>query len=63
MGIKITIITVVLNNKKFISDAIESVLSQDYTNIEYIIIDGGSTDGSLDIIKSYEKKITQFISE
>jgi glycosyltransferase involved in cell wall biosynthesis len=63
MDLKITIISVVLNNKRFLEDAIKSVLSQDYNNIEYIIIDGGSTDGSLDIIKSYEKRITKFISE
>jgi len=63
MGIKITIITVVLNNKKFITDAIESVLSQDYNHIEYIIIDGGSSDGSLDIIQVYKDKIAKIVSE
>lgn len=63
MTVKISIITVVLNNKKFIANAIESVLSQDYPNIEYIIIDGGSKDGSLKIIQSYENKIHKIISE
>jgi glycosyltransferase len=60
---KISIITVVFNNKKTIKDAIESVLSQTYKNIEYIIIDGASTDGTVEIIKSYKNKIAKFISE
>ncbi|MBN2816772.1 MAG: glycosyltransferase [Campylobacterales bacterium] len=60
---KISIITVVWNNVDTIGDAIESVLSQTYNNIEYIIIDGGSTDGTVDIIESYGSKITKFISE
>jgi glycosyltransferase involved in cell wall biosynthesis len=45
--LKITIITVVYNNVGTIKDAIESVLSQTYKNIEYVIVDGGSTDGTL----------------
>ena len=60
---KISIITVVYNNKKTIQDTIKSVLSQDYKNIEYIIIDGGSTDGTLDIINKYKKRIRKIISE
>jgi glycosyltransferase len=60
---KVSIITVVYNNKNTIKDAIESVLNQTYKNIEYIIIDGGSTDGTVDIIKSYGDKIDKFISE
>ncbi|MEI6507524.1 MAG: glycosyltransferase family 2 protein [Bacteroidota bacterium] len=60
---KISIITVVLDNKKFIADAIESVLKQNYQDIEYIVIDGGSTDGSLEIINAYEHKISKIISE
>ncbi len=59
----ISIITVVRNNKEFIEDAINSVLSQSYPHIEHIIIDGGSTDGTLDIIKKYDKKISKWISE
>ena len=58
-----SIITTVLNNKEFIEDAINSVLNQTYPDIEYIIIDGGSTDGTLDIIKKYENRITKLISE
>ena len=60
---KISIITVVRNNSSTIKDAIESVLSQTYNDIEYIIIDGSSTDGTLDIIQSYAKYITKIVSE
>jgi len=60
---KITIITVCYNRKATIAKAIESVLSQNYDNIEYIIVDGNSTDGTIEIIESYKDKITKFISE
>ncbi|MAC83426.1 MAG: glycosyl transferase [Arcobacter sp.] len=60
---KISIITVVWNNKETIKDAINSVLNQTYKNIEYIVVDGASTDGTIEIVKSYEDKITKFISE
>jgi len=59
----ITIITAVYNNAAEIGCAIESVLSQSYQNIEYIIIDGGSTDGTQKVIQSYGNRITQFSSE
>lgn len=58
-----TVITVVLNRKDYLEETIMSVLSQTYDNVEYIIIDGGSTDGSLDIIKKYEKCIDYCVSE
>jgi len=60
---KVSIITVCFNSEKHIKTAIESVLNQDYDDIEYIIIDGGSTDNTIEIIKSYKDKITTFISE
>jgi glycosyltransferase involved in cell wall biosynthesis len=60
---KISIITIVRNGCEFIEQTIKSVLSQRYDNIEYIVIDGGSTDGTVDIIKSYESKIAKWISE
>lgn len=60
---KISIITVVYNNEKTIKDAIESVLSQTYKNIEYVIIDGMSKDNTVSIIKKYEDKLGYFISE
>ncbi len=60
---KFTIITVVLDNMAFIQDAIESVVCQKNTNIQYIVIDGGSNDGSLEIIKSFGDKISIVVSE
>jgi glycosyltransferase involved in cell wall biosynthesis len=60
---KISIITPVFNQVDYIEQTILSVINQDYDNYEYIIIDGGSTDGTLDIIKSYASKITTWISE
>lgn len=60
---KISIITVSLNSVNTIEDCIKSVVNQSYKNIEYIIIDGASTDGTLDIIKKYENKISFWISE
>lgn len=59
----ITIITIVFNNNDGIEKTIQSVLSQTYGPIEYIIIDGGSTDGTVDIIKKYEKRIAYWKSE
>ncbi len=59
----VSIITVVLNGEKYLEQAILSVLGQSYRNIEYIVIDGGSEDGSLDIIKKYEAEISSWISE
>lgn len=60
---KISIITSVYNNRDTISDAIESVLSQSYPNIEYIVIDGASKDGTVDIISGYADRISTFVSE
>ncbi|MBE0514903.1 glycosyltransferase family 2 protein [Sulfurimonas sp.] len=60
---KISIITVVYNNVATIKDAIDSVLDQTYKNIEYIIIDGASTDGTVEIVQSYGDKISKFVSE
>lgn len=60
---KISIITVVYNNDKTIKSAIESVLTQSYSNIEYVIIDGGSSDKTVNIINEYKDQIGYFISE
>lgn len=60
---KITIITAVYNASVHISDAIESVINQDYDDIEYIVVEGASTDNTLDVVKMYEDKITRIISE
>jgi glycosyltransferase involved in cell wall biosynthesis len=59
----ITVITVVFNGEKHLEQTIQSVINQTYENVEYIIIDGGSTDGTLDIIKKYEEKIDYWVSE
>jgi glycosyltransferase involved in cell wall biosynthesis len=61
--IKISIITIVYNNVKNIERTIKSVLSQNYPNIEYIVVDGGSTDGSVEVIQRYQNRIHKFISE
>ncbi|WP_221391859.1 glycosyltransferase family 2 protein [Dyadobacter sp. NIV53] len=60
---KVSIITVVFNGIATLQSCIESVLMQDYEFIEYIIIDGNSTDGTKELIKSYGSRIHQFISE
>ncbi|TDE17460.1 glycosyltransferase family 2 protein [Dyadobacter psychrotolerans] len=60
---KVTIITVVYNGRNTISSCIDSVLMQDYDNIEYIIIDGKSSDGTIEVIRSYENRIFRLISE
>jgi glycosyltransferase involved in cell wall biosynthesis len=59
----ITIITVVYNGEKYLEETILSILNQEYKNIEYILIDGGSTDSTLNIIKKYENKLDFWISE
>lgn len=59
----VTVITSVFNGINYIEQTIQSVINQSYPNVEYIIIDGGSTDGTLDIIRKYENYIDYWISE
>ncbi len=59
----VTIVTVVFNGEKHLEQTIQSVISQTYDNVEYIIIDGGSTDGTVDIIRKYEEVIDYWVSE
>lgn len=59
----ISIITITLNADKYINQTIQSVLNQTYKNIEYIVVDGGSTDGTLGIIEKYKNAIDHIISE
>ena len=61
--LKISLITVSFNSAETIGDTIKSVLSQDYPNIEYIIVDGNSRDATIDIIKSFDGKISKWKSE
>ena len=59
---KVSIITVNYNNAAGLLKTIESVIHQDYTDYEFIIIDGGSTDGSVEIIKAHESHISYWVS-
>jgi glycosyltransferase involved in cell wall biosynthesis len=61
--VKISIITVCYNSEKTIERTIKSVLSQNYNNIEYIVVDGGSKDSTVKIIKNYTDSIHEFITE
>jgi glycosyltransferase involved in cell wall biosynthesis len=60
---KITVVTALLNQAQFIEAAMQSVLSQGYPNLEYIVIDGGSTDGSVEIIRRYADRLHYWVSE
>ena len=60
---KITVVTPSLNQGEFIEECIDSILSQNYPNLEYFVIDGGSSDKTIDVIKSYEEHIDYWVSE
>ena len=60
---KISVITVCYNARHTIRDAIESLISQDYPNIEYIVVDGASSDGTTEILSEYRNQIDRLVSE
>ncbi|KRB50982.1 hypothetical protein ASE04_13800 [Rhizobium sp. Root708] len=60
---KVTVVTVVLNSCEFMEATILSILGQTYENLEYVVIDGGSTDGTLDIIDRYKSRIDRLVVE
>ncbi len=59
----VSIITVVYNGEKYLEETMINIKNQRYKNIEHIVIDAGSTDGTLDIIKKYEDNIFYWVSE
>ena len=61
--VRVSIITIVHNNRATMEDCVKNVLSQSYKEIEYIVVDGGSNDGTIDIIQAYRERISQWISE
>jgi len=60
---RITLVTPVFNSVRYIEQTIQSVISQQYPNLEYFIMDGGSTDGTLDVIRKYERQLSGWTSE
>lgn len=62
-NIKISIVTICFNSAKTIEETIKSVLAQGYDNLDYVIIDGASTDGTMDIVERYRSHFSVVVSE
>ena len=62
-SMKVSVITVVLNNRAYLEDCLQSIFRQTHSPLESIVVDGGSTDGTLNIVRSHEKRISRWISE
>ena len=60
---KVSIITIAYNSSETIEETIQSVVAQDYENLEYIIIDGDSKDGTLELVNRYQDRIARIVSE
>ena len=60
---KISIVTITYNSENTVEETIKSVISQGYPNLEYVIIDGASTDGTLDVVSKYSDRIAKIVSE
>jgi glycosyltransferase len=63
MSLKVSIITPVYNNRKTLEDCLRTVLSQSYRGVEHVVVDGGSNDGTVDILRAYDGRISKWISE
>lgn len=63
ISLKISIVTAVYNNRETVVGAIESILTQSFSNVELVLIDGGSTDGTLNALSTYRDRISAFVSE